>query len=108
MMATVSGIVNARPGAVAPWADPPRRSLESLDVVEVVRHVDDGRIAAGEEIELETERRLVVKKPVPQVARNELREHDNDRTGRIAAVDRVQVLAERTGDRAIRGDDDLE
>src|SRR6266508_3213089 len=63
-------------------------------VFRVIRNVDDDRVRTKEQRELEAQRRLAVKHPLPPVARHELRQYHGDRTI-VTLVDRLDVAEQR-------------
>src|SRR5881628_2053099 len=75
-------------------------------VVRVVRDIDDDRVRAEEEGELEAQRGLAVEDPLPPVPRHELGEDDGDGLV-IALVDALDVAQQRLQERAVGRFDDI-
>ena len=90
-----------RAGLTSP-AEALRGRCGRLRAVEVVRDVDDDRVRAPEEAELQAQRRLVVEGVLPQVAWDDLGQDDRRRSGRIHRFGRVEVREERREEGAIR------
>jgi len=73
----------------------------------VVRHVDDDRVRPEEQADLQPQSGLVVEHVFPEVMRDELRQHDRDRTFVILARSCIDVREEWGDQRPIgRLDDD--
>src|SRR6266581_4010837 len=87
--AAIGGIV--RKGAVVPSV-----------TGQVVRHVDDDRVRPEEQADLQPQSGLVVQHVFPDVMRDELREHDRDRTFVILARSCIDVREQPRDERAIR------